>query len=433
MGIVSPVITAYFDLDSQDDTLFTIEDPVLGLLDTGGVLGGDLAEDVSGYGFEIAINRGRSIELDEITTGTCRATMRNHTRDWDPSYAAGPFFGNLVPGKKLEVSIYGVTIYTGSIDDIADDYPISGGSAASLLAIDALGDMARVDFDEWTTTSQLPGARITAVLDRDEVRYAGGRDLDDGIETLQADLVSWGSNVLNYLQLVAKTDLGRLFASRTGVLTFRDRLADVDTAPTLTFSDVPSAWLALEGGDEFLLDSDDPLLTGSGYAFSGVSKRTAAELLATIVSVDREGGIAQTVTSEAGITAYRPRRLSLSGLLLNDDTRSLDMANFLLGIYGTPEDRIAGLMIIVSGLDNQADQALVSGLELGDTVNVGWTPNSVGDPVERVCVVEGVSHQISVHGVHTMTLALSEVLQSGLFTIEDDVLGLLDVGGSLAF
>lgn len=410
MGIVAPVITAYFELDAQDDTLFTIEDPVLGLLDTGGVLGGDLATDVTGYGFEVTINRGRTVELDEIGTGTCRVSFRNRDRTFDPSYAAGPFFGQLVPGKKIEVSIYGQTIFTGSVDDLVDEYRVGNDSAASFLCVDALGDLARVEFDEWTTTSQLPGARITAVLDRSEVRYAGGRDLDDGIDTLQADTVSWGSNVLNYLQLVARSDLGRLFSSRTGVLTFRDRLAAVDTAPTLTFAD-----------------------DGTGYSFSAVQKRTAAEQLANIVSVDREGGTAQTVTSEAGITANRPRRLPISGLLLTTDTRSLDMANFLLGIYSTPEDRIAGLTIIVSGLESQADQALIAALELGDTVNVTWTPNSVGAAVEQICVVEGISHQISVFGVHTMTLALSEVQQSGLFTIEDDVLGLLDTGGVLAY
>jgi hypothetical protein len=410
MAIVAPVVTAFFDLPSNDATLFTLDDDVLGLLDTGGDLGGDIAADVSCSGYSISIARGRSMELNEIAAGTCRLSFRNGDRTFDPSYDAGPFFGNLIPGKRIEVSIAGVTLFVGKIDDLAGQYTPRDPSTASILLVDNLGALARNEFDEWHTSEQKPGARLHAILDRSEVRYAGGRDIDTGVETLQDDTVTWGSNVLNYAQLVARSDLGRLFDSRLGVLTFRDRLSIAGVDPVVTFADDLT---------------DQP--------FSGINKRTASELLYTWVAVDRVGGVKQSaVDTDAELEAKGIRRLSLSGLLLNEDDRSAEMANFLLGIYHDATDRIAGLMVRLAGYD-EADHALIAALDIGDVIGLRWTPDGIGDPAEHTLIVEGIQHSIDADGIHIMTISTSDALQTSPFTLDDDVLGLLDGVGLLAF
>ena len=415
MGIVAPVITAYFDLSAQGGDFFTVEDPLLGRLDTGGAdgLAGDIAQVIDGYGFDINVNRGRDRDLDEIAAGTCRITFRNQDRTFDPAYTGSSFYPNITPGKRITVSIYGASIFDGSAEDWDQEYDRSLQADASVLCVDALGLLARKDFDAWTTTDlETAGERIASVLDRNEVVYAGGRDLDAGVEALQDDNVSWGSNVLNYLQLVAKSDLGRLFASRSGVLTYRDRLSLAGSTASLTFAD-----------------------DGSGLSFHGVRKRSAAELLYTRVGVDREGGILQTVTDAAAVESFGVRTLSLPGLLLNTDAQSEALAEFLLGIYKQPDDRIATLAVYVSGYDSQADQAAVAGLEIGDLVNVVWTPVGVGSPIDDLMIVEGVSHQISYDQGHWMTLSLSNALQQSAFILDDPIFGLLapPTAGVLAF
>jgi hypothetical protein len=109
------------------------------------------------------------------------------------------------------------------------------------------------------------------------------------------------------------------------------------------------------------------------------------------------------------------------------------MADFLLGVYSAPEDRIAALVVKVSGYDSEADQAAVSSLEIGDVIQVVWTPLGIGNEVDNLYVVDGVSHVIDVDGLHTMSLALSDLLQHNVFIIEDSILGALDTGGVLAF
>jgi hypothetical protein len=403
MAVVDPVITAYFDLSAQGGDFFTVQDPILGALDTGGPLVGDVAVEVTGRSYNVNINRGRDRELDEIPAGTCRVNFRNNDRSFDPSYTAGDYFPNVVPGKRISVSVYGETIFDGFADDWENTYEASKETDASTLAVDVLGTLARKDFDEWTTSAaQTAGERIASSIDRNEVIYAGGRDLDTGVEALQADVVSWGSNVLNYLQLVAKSDLGRLFASRSGVLTFRDRLSSAGATPRFTFAD-----------------------DGSGFAFNGVRKRSAAELLYTRVGVDREGGTLQTVTDATAVELYGVRTLSLGGLLLSTDVQSLALAEFLLGIYKAPVDQIAALTVIVSGYDDPADQATVTSLEIGDLVEVTWTPAGVGTATTQTLVVEGLSHQLGIGQPHVMTVAFTAAAQTQMFVLDDPVLGIL--------
>jgi hypothetical protein len=409
----APVITAYFDLTSGGGGFFTVEDPTLGALDTGGPLAGDIATDIDGYGYEININRGRSRELDEIPAGTCRINFRNDDRTFDPAHATSAFYPNITPGKRISVSIYGVTVFDGTAEDWENEYDRSRRTDASVFCVDALGLLARKDFDAWTTTDlETAGERIASSLDRNEVVYAGGRDLDAGVEPLQDDSVTWGSNVLNYLQLVAKSDLGRLFAARDGVLTYRDRLSVAGSTPLLTFAD-----------------------DGSGFKFQAAKKRSAAELLYTRVGVDREGGTLQTSTDVDAVESYGVRTLSLGGLLLNTDAQSEALADFLLGIYKQPDDRVAQLSVFVSGYPSEADRATVTALEIGDLVDLVWTPADVGAALELTLLVEGVSHQIRYDSGHWMTLSLSNALQQSVFILDDPVYGILapPTGGVLAF
>lgn len=406
----APVITAYFDLTAGGGGFFTVQDPILGALDTGGPLAGDIATTIDGYGYEININRGRDRELDEIPAGTCRINFRNDDRTFDPAHASSAFYPNITPGKRISVSIYGVTIFDGTAEDWENEYDRSKQTDASVFCVDSLGQLARKDFDEWTTTDlQTAGQRIGSVLDRNEVVYPGGRDLDDGVEQLQDDLVTWGSNVLNYLQLVAKSDLGRLFASREGVLTYRDRLSAAGSTSALTFAD-----------------------DGTGFKFQAAKKRSAAELLYTRVGVDREGGILQTATDPDAVEAFGVRTLSLGGLLLSTDEQSEALADFLLGIYKQPEDRVASLSVFVSAYPEEPDRATVAALEIGDLVELVWTPADVGVPLELVLLIEGVSHQIGFDSGHWMTLSLSTATMN-LFILDDAMWGLLDGLGVLGF
>lgn len=409
-----PIITViiYFGTSTTGGSVFTLDDPTKGLLDSSTyLLGGDTGTDVSAYAVSGSIDRGRpSLIFDDVNAGVCRIMFNNETRIFDPLYTSGPYYGNLKPGKRVTVKADGVTIFDGRVSDWNLEFGVNGRATAELVAEDALATLARKFFDAWTTTaSQTAGTRLTSVLNRAEVAWPGGqRDLDTGISVLQADSVTWGSNVLNYCQLVARSDgPAAFFASRTGVLTFRDRHANLTGAPVVTFSDA----------------------NDTGIRAQGLSIQTGSETYYTRVSVDREGGTVQSY-SDPSTTTDDVITLSISGTLQDTDAQALDMATYYATVYATGQARISGVEAVVDStlmsVDNK--QALL-GIELNDLVSITWTPRNITPALSETAVVTGIRHEFQP-GQHTVSLALGKYDNRAPFILDSST---LDGGDVLVF
>ena len=441
MAVFSATIRAYFDLTALGGDFFTLDDPVKGVLDGPYVLAGPIGTDLSEYAETVTIHRGRHNALDEIETGVATITLDNTERTFDPLHGGSPFAGSILPGKRMAVEVDGITIFDGNIDDWDLEYRAGSTPTATAIVFDALGTLAAKEFDEWTTTAeQTAGPRLVDILNRSEVAFPGGaRDIDTGISTLQSDLVTWGSNVLNYAQLVAKSDLGRLFASRTGVLTFRDRHATIDARAGVVLSDGTFDTLNLVTDEAGAIVTDEAgnritpysSVVVVGAEFDAVDLQYGGEQLYNRVGVDRTGGVKQTVTDTVSAAAYGTRSLSLSELLLDSDSQSADMAHFLLSLYAAPEVRVSSVTVNLIPLSGVARAGLL-GLELGDLVRFVFTPNQVGAPIDAYHVVEGIEHQIS-KWAHMTTFRLSEATQRSVFILDDPIFGVLDGVGVLAF
>jgi hypothetical protein len=411
MTLATPTIRVYFGSDAVPGDEFVLDDPVKGVLDSVTyLLGGDTGTLIDGDAYDIQIRRGRSRELDEFEAGTCTVVLHNHDRTYDDTNAASALFGNVIPGKRVSVSIWNQVVFEGTVEDWDNDWSVDEDASATMFAVDGLGQLALREFDEWTTTaSQTAGTRIDAALNRPEVDYSISRDLDTGVSSLQADNVTWGSNVLNYLQLVAKSDAGRLFVTRDGTLRYQDRQALINPVSEADFAD----------------DS-------TGVHFHGITTTVGADLFFNRVGVDREGGTLQTsedVTSQhdAGI-----RALSMSGLLMDTDDQASDMADWMLGLYKTPSTRVSSIMVKINAL-SASDRGYITQLDIGDVVTVSWTPQHIGASLDQVLVVEGIEHQLNSTGLHVMWLHTSLASQVGVFILDDSTYGRLDTGGVLAF
>lgn len=410
-------VLAYFGIDATS-SVFILDDATKGLLDGATyVLGGDVGIDISGSVRVGQITRGRSRAIDEFQAGVASCTLNNQTRLYDPSYAAGVYFGKIKPGVHVTIQAAGVTIFDGLIDDWDFDYPISGDSTASFDVVDCLATLGSGEFDAWTTTaSQTVGQRLTSILNRPEVSFPPTRNLDAGTSTLQADLVSWGSNVLNYCQLVAKCDLGQLFAAKDGTLTFYGRNRTVTGV----------------GAPEFRDDG----VNGS-IPFAGVAVDYGTELLFNRVSVDATGFTKQTAIDAASVAAFNKYwSLSLSALPLETQQQALDLANYLLNLYSQPVSRFQSVTVLLHGLTTTQQNTCLA-LDIGSVIRVVYTPNRVSTAIDKYCMVEGVTHEL--HPMyHAMTFQLSN-LADGFgghpFILDDATYGLLDTSssGRLAF
>jgi hypothetical protein len=270
-----------------------------------------------------------------------------------------------------------------------------------------LAVLGRQEFDEWTATDlQAPGARIEDVLNRTEVAWPGGpRDIDDGAEVLQGDLVTWGSNALNYAQLVAQSDLGAFFASRDGLLTYRDRRYHLSASVTpLAFAD-----------------------DGTGIAFQGVASTFGAEVYFNRVIVENEGGLPQSFTT-ASATDDGIRSLTLPGLLLSADLDAYRMAEYLAGLYSTGDTRISMLRVMLDDqLQSTAEINQVLALDLTGLVSVAFTPNGVGAAIEQTCAIQGIDYDITPDAVVATFWLKLHIDPDDAFFLDSSLLNSTDV------
>lgn len=240
-------VIVYFDFPFATSA-FTLNDPTRGKLDdTTYKLYASTPVDVTADVNSVVTRRGNSSALFQATqTATATIQLNNESRKYDPTYTSSPYFGNIIPNRRVTILANGVPVMDGRVSDWSFTYDRSGRSVAVMSIVCGLGILARQEMDSWTATAaQKPGARISAVLDRSDVQWPYARAIDTGVSTLQGDTVSFGTNVLNYLNTVAQSDLGMIYCSRDGVFTFRDRYAALNATASVNFGRAGDNYLSL--------------------------------------------------------------------------------------------------------------------------------------------------------------------------------------------
>jgi hypothetical protein len=429
--------------------------------------------EVTGESFDVDIRRGRSRTIDEFEAASGYVRVRNVSRNFDPpffttpsylllesgdfvlletgdrvlleqgSFAAGSY-GQMQLGKTLVVMDGSVTVFAGHVEDINYRYDVGGYAEATFVVGDPINTLARtsIGVDVITTDAQTPGARIAAVLDRSDVNFpAGGtyRSIATGHARLVGDTIVAGTNVLQYLQLVARTDAGKLYTDRTGKLVYKGRYD----------------WPGESGGTFGNSSADFTDTVGATFAFSSVQLDYGSELLTYQATVTRvvvpppvvtfgvvnedvdpdvpvvdSSGTPRSATAGASPPpALGARNLSMPGLLLRNDSECEARASYIVDRYSVPEGVISSLSTYLEPYGS-VDRAVVAALDINDVVTVTWTPNNTGTTVTQTLAVEGVTYSKPYDGLTTVTLQLSEMPNTNFFRLDVDS---LDGGVPLGF
>ena len=403
-----PVTNVYigFDLAASGGNLFTLDDTTKGVLDSVYVLGGDVLTDVTEYVASVSVDRGKSRELDRYTAGHASVTMHNDSRIFDPFNASSIYYSQILPRKPIVIETNGERVFTGFIDDWDLTYDVSGKSFASVSAVDGFLRLSAAELDSFTATSQLSSERITAILNRPEVAWPiANRSIETGLTTLQADVVPENANALQYLQLVETTENGQLFVDRSGAVTFKNRV----TIPPLTTT---------------VIFADDA--TANGIAYTNIGVVYGSENLYNRVTITRAGGTPQVADSLSSQNAYGIAAFSLDGVLLTSDAIALELAEYLVGLYDEPELRINEITVNLHDKTSQEVDDLLT-IEIADVVNVIFTPNQVGAPIDQFAIVTGIKNNIGIDR-HELTFNLGSVSAFPLI-LDNPIYGRL--GGSL--
>jgi hypothetical protein len=403
MAVPQTKVYIGFDLSASGGNLFTLNDTTKGKLDSVYVLGGDVLTDVTNYVASVSVNRGKSRELDRYTAGNASVILHNDSRIFDPFNTSSIYYSQILPRKPIAIETNGERVFTGFIDDWDLTYDISGKSFASISAVDAFMRLSVAELDSFVTTSQLSSARVTAILNRPEVAWPiANRSIETGLTTLQADTIAENTNALQYLQLVETTENGQLFMSRSGAVTFKNRAFNPSFISTVVFAD----------------DA-----TPNAIRYSNIGVMYGSENLYNRVTITRNGGSPQVADSTTSQNAYGVSAFSIDGVLLTNDTESFNFASYLVGLYDDPELRINEVTVKLHDKTPEEVEKICT-LEIADVVQVTFTPNQIGSPINQYAMVTGIGHDIGIDQ-HQVTLQLASVSVSN-FVLDSAQFGILD-------
>jgi hypothetical protein len=396
------------DLGTRDPFAFILDNDPRGKLDsTEFTLSGDRFFDITPRLVTTTVRRGKNEALDRIDAGLVSITVDNSDREFDPLYADGPYFGQLIPRRAVRVSANDQPVFVGFIDDFDIQYEPGKQSVVRIDVSDAFSVLANSGLEEFTPDSELSGARIETVLDRPEVSWPIAlRDIDPGNSTMLDADVSEGTGTLEYLQLVERSEFGTLFLAKDGKITFRERNA-VPNVPDLVFSDEVVA-----GEYTGIQFADVNIMYGSENLYNRISLENA--------DVIPEQAFAEDANSQV---VYGPRTLSLSGLLVQEPDELQFLADFNLARYKEPQYRFETVTVVLDTLTTE-NQDKVLDLEIGDIVLVRFEPSDIPPAIEQYVRIIGINHDWNPASKN-ISFAL-ERLDFAIFILDDPVLGELD-------
>jgi hypothetical protein len=262
-------------------------------------------------------------------------------------------------------------------------YQVTRGQNGTVAAFHPAG--AAVTTLAVSFAQELSGTRIRNVLDMLGV-LAADRDIAAGVSLISVSDDLAGTNMLEHLQLIAEAENGRLFVSKSGLITFHDRhwVHQNERSDRATLSDTGAP-----GTLPYLLDGP-------------VSHDE--QLIANVVRVTPDSGNTQSATDQTSIDENFERTLEKQWPLALD-TDAEGAADWMLNQLKDTRLRIP--QVTLDGRSNAAVMwPLLLGMEIGQRYGFRYTPRGGGTAITRSVIVEGIQHDVTP-STHKVRLQLA--------------------------
>jgi hypothetical protein len=396
---------------------FRLDDPVRGILDgTTYVLDGltDFA-DITPYTLNISIDRGRQRTADQFGAGTMTVTLNDTAAGgvFNPFANDGPYYDptNELPGiapmRLIRLKRENQYLFIGRIVDFDYTFDISGQDTVTLACADDLYLLAQTPVDAVSTSKELSGARIEAILDLPEVDYPTGAARNIATGTVEIGgggdyNVELGVTPIQYFQLINQAEQGRLFITNDGVLTFEERIGATLSGSVADFHD-----------------------DGTNLPYRGLDIDFGADQVinrVVINTLNNKTATAEDLTSQAD---YFIQTLVIDGSLLDTQGDVDDLADYLL--QPEPEARFTRVEVGFEQLtDGQRDT--VAAIDIGATITIekSFLNGGVTTELAQELAVEGISHYINYATGHTVQLYTSQTTIVFELILDDPTYGTLD-------
>lgn len=347
----------------------------------------DLCFDISDIVMTANTRRGRNQQLDKIQAGYAVLTIVDENGDFNPDNTASPYYGRLVPGRKIRLyPLYDdgtgefryPDIFTGYVSNYNLKFSVGVDTANEVIieAYDALRIFNSVSITDVvnSTSGDTCDERIDAILD--EISWpAPLRDFETSLIQLDADQGDMRT-VLDAVRQVEDTEAGLFYIDGSGVAQFKNRE---------TVNIPPSAL------DVYYFADD-----GTATSYNDLKLIQDDALLYNKVTVRSYNGTDEiTVTDTSSIDTYFTRSAERNNVLLSASTDLESLADTLLANNKDSALEIQSIMLNLSEYE-QIDR-VIAGLYF----DIFFIPINVektlaGDTsISRLGYVHGVNHDIS--------------------------------------
>jgi hypothetical protein len=404
---------------------FTLDNVTSGVLDnTFFVLDGNTEyADVMADCTNVKVRRGRRDVGDQFSAGTMTFTIRDVDGIFNPFDDNSPYYDTpqskpgLAPMRKVQLIRYDQTdspeyLFSGYVVNYDYNFALGGLDTVTVYCADQFYLLAQTYMNELNVTAETSGERIETVLDLPEIDFpALQRNIAAGTVNLGHDsayTVPAGTNALQYITQINETaEFGRLFMSKSGSLTFQNRIGTTLSPSVADFRD----------------DGTDIKYDGLGISFE------ANEVVNRAVVTGLNG--TSSIASNAGsIATYFIQNTSILNSLLHEATAIATAATYLLNPL--PEPRFTSVETKFLMLTDAQKDTLAT-VDIGDTIAIEKTfPSGAGTTqLAQELSVEGIEHYLDFSTGHRVLYSTAPTTIVYELILDNATYGTLDADNVL--
>jgi hypothetical protein len=362
----------------------------------------DLTPDV----YSIAIRRGRNIMKDQYEAGTATVRVLDPQGFFNPQNPSSPYFGYLVPLRKVRISATTDTaeyfLFSGYVNDYRYYFPVGQETAyVDILCSDAfrLFQMANVATIADTGAGQDTGTRINKILD--DVLFPNSmRSISTGNTTCLADPASLRTSLEAIKNAEFSEGLGAFFMSPDGTAVYKSR-----SEVTATLGDT-----AIEFNQT------------TGIPYKAVKYNFDDKLIINSVVFNRVGGTAQNVFSQDSIDRFFPHSLTQENLVAEDDAQVLGIAQNYVNTRKETTIRIDEMTVDLQ--DPAVPTDTLIGLDYFDNLEITNVTES-GSTIVKTLQAQGFAWDITPNRMQVTVTTLEPIVDG--FIIGSSQYGIIGV------
>jgi len=345
-----------------------------------------LVVDISNQVNKITIRRGYNLLQEQFQAGTATVRVLDQNGDWNPTNPSSPYYGKLVPLRKVRISANNNFLFSGyttAYNYTWDKEQNIGFVSIELSDAFRLFNMSSITTVTGSSAGQTTGQRITNILDT--IGFpASMRDIEAGSTTVQAD-PGTARTSLQAIQNMEFSEQGAFYIQPSGDAQFKSRLS-----------------IQKKSGANPTFFSND----GTGINYRNIVTALDDKLIINTTSITRAGGTAQTASNTASQIKYFPHSYTATDLLVQTDAQALDIAQAYTATRAETTLRVDALTLDLNTADYAAGTTAALTLDFFDTIRVKNVGQD-GTVIDKTLQCMGVSHEITP-GTWNTTFVTSE-------------------------